>query len=137
MAKDVKKLAELVRQLREQAKKKIVGTSGSFKGGAGDLQDLTGPNKPVGRNEKEQHHVEEGVDMPNPGLGARHNPSKNVFSHAKVPKKRYWQKTGNQKRTAGSYVSEDEVNLGKTSTGKSGEKIDTAPVKKELTGQLK
>lgn len=137
MAKDVKKLAELVRQLREQAKKKMIGNGKSFKGGAGDLQDLTGPNKPVGRSEKEQHHVEEAVDMPNPGLGSRHNPAKSVFSHAKVPNKRYWQKTGNQKRTKGSYVSEDEVNLGKTSTGKSGEKVETSPVKKELTGQLK
>lgn len=45
-------------------------------------------------------------------------------------------KLSNQ-RMSKRYTAEEEKPLGKTDTGKAGETIDTTPVKKELTGQLR
>lgn len=118
---DKKKLAGLIKDVRNKKLKEQTGKSASFdpahhKGTHGE--DPQSPNqyahsKKVTEQEVTQIHAE-------PGLGHRHNPKSSIFTHAKVPSKRTWQKIGNQSRDTKTYVAEKEesTDLGKTETGK-------------------
>jgi hypothetical protein len=50
-----KKLAKLVKSLRE-AKQKQIGSGGSYKGSGADVQDPASPNRAPGTSTKEIHH---------------------------------------------------------------------------------
>jgi hypothetical protein len=52
---DNKKLAKLVKSLRE-AKQKQIGSGGSYKGSGADVQDPASPNRAPGTSTKEIHH---------------------------------------------------------------------------------
>ena len=140
--------------LREQAIEK-------FKGGAADIQDLSGPNKVVGSKPREQHHgiSEEEIDEHGPmpstttGLGGTHasgmrKTSSNINKAGDGLQQRSGaQRSGNQRRDPAVYAEEatkkvlkklkekkGEQPLGKTSTGQPGDTIDTQPTKPELVG---
>jgi hypothetical protein len=52
---DNKKLAKLVKSLRE-AKLKQIGSGGSYKGSGADVKDPAGPNRKPGTSTREIHH---------------------------------------------------------------------------------
>lgn len=144
----------VLKKLKEQGVEK-------FKGGAADIQDLSGPNKPVGANEKEQHHglSEEDVEEHGPGpsvttsLGGTHaggmkkaGPNINKAG-AGLQQRAGAQRSGNQSRSPQVYAEEatkkvlkklkekkGEQPLGKTATGQPGDTIETQPTKPELVG---
>ena len=142
----------VLKKLKEQGVEK-------FKGGSADLQDMSGPNKPVGANEKEQHHglseedIEESMPSTTTGLGGTHaggmrKTSPNINkAGAGLQQRAGAQRSGNQRRDPAMYAEEatkkvlkklkekkGEQPLGKTSTGQPGDTIDTQPTKPELVG---
>jgi hypothetical protein len=150
-----------LKKLKEQGVEK-------FKGGAADLQDLSGPNKPVGASEKEQHHgmAEEKLDeVPvSVGIGSNRRAAKKTsFAYTSLggqdqKARASAQRQGNQKMAnryeeidykskCAMYAEEatkkvmkklkekkGEQPAGRTATGQSGDVVDTAPTKPELTG---
>jgi hypothetical protein len=106
---NTKQLAEMIKHLRKM-KMEQLGGMGKFKGGAVDVQDLSGPNRRVGTSSKEQHHVTETI-------GATHAAGlkKRVLIFSKMPSQRNL--GGNQKRGPETYHTEAEQELGKTMTG--------------------
>ena len=141
----------VLKKLKEQGVEK-------FKGGSADLQDLSGPNKPVGANEKEQHHglSEEEIEearSTTTGLGGTHaggmkktGPNINKAG-AGLQQRAGAQRSGNQRRNPAMYAEEatkkvlkklkekkGEQPLGKTATGQPGDTIETQPTKPELVG---
>lgn len=124
-------LANLIRSIRKEKLDEQHGGMGKYKGGAADIQDKSGPNKPVNKSETEQHHSikeEDSVDeqLTRSSFGRKHNPKKNIFFNAKVPsKRRTWQAKGNQARSTQSYVSEEDFEGGKTDTGKPADTVTT------------
>jgi hypothetical protein len=137
----------ILRKLKEQGVEK-------FKGGTADLQDLSGPNKPVGSSEREQHHgltedeIEEGRSTTT-SIGGTHRP-KTTFPNSNkagggLVQRSSAQRSGNQGRTVATYTEEatrivkkkisekkGEQPLGKTLTNQPGDSIDTSPEKPEL-----
>ncbi len=115
-----------------------IGGMGKFKGGATDLQDMSSPNRPVGKSSKEQHHVEEAVTHQRPGLGGRHNPRENIYksSLGKTEVRKSWQQAGaNQSMKGGKrYTLEQEIPIGDTDTKKEKETVSVNPVHNELKG---
>lgn len=111
-----KQLAEMIKQIRKM-KMEQLGGMGKYKGGAADLQDLSGPNRPIGGSTKEQHHKMKSLDEI---VGPTHQRSlKRVLGVAsKLPSKRKRFQGGNQSRSIKSYAMESEEELGKTMTGK-------------------
>lgn len=93
-----------------------MGGMGKYKGGAADLQDLSGPNRPIGISTKEQHHKPKALEEI---VGPTHQRSlKRVSGVAsKLPNDRKRFQGGNQIRRQSSYTIEAEQDLGKTATG--------------------
>jgi hypothetical protein len=142
----------VLKKLKEQGVEK-------FKGGSADIQDMSGPNKPVGASEKEQHHglseedIEEGMPSTTTGLGGTHaggmkkaGPNINKAG-AGLQQRAGAQRSGNQSRSPEVYAEEatkkvlkklkekkGEQPLGKTATGQPGDTIETQPTKPELVG---
>jgi hypothetical protein len=142
----------VLKKLKEQ------GGIEKFKGGAADIQDLSGPNKVVGTKPREQHHglseeeIEE-AQSTTTGLGGTHagsmkktGPNINKGG-AGLRQRAGAERSGNQRRNPAMYAEEatkkvlkklkekkGEQPLGKTSTGQPGDTIDTQPTKPELVG---
>ena len=142
----------VLKKLKEQ------GGVEKFKGGAADIQDLSGPNKVVGSKPREQHHglSEEDIEearSTTTGLGGTHaggikksGPNINKAG-AGLQQRAGAQRGGNQRRSPAMYAEEatkkvlkklkekkGEQPLGKTATGQAGETITTEPSKPELVG---
>lgn len=120
-----KQLAEMVKAIRkEKMSEQMPGGSPKFKGGAGDVQDFSGPNRVINRASKEQHHIKEVI-------GPTHAASlqKRTGVINKTPAGRAKFQGGNQDRTPRSYTSEEkkELELGKTDTGQAGETVTSNP----------
>lgn len=118
---DKKKLAEMIKQIRKTNMEQV-GGMGKFKGGAVDLQDLSSPNRPVGKSSKEQHHMTEVI-------GPTHHKAlsqiKRIGVRSKLPsKRRRFQAYGNQRRTPETYT-ESEKDIGNTMTDKKGKRRET------------
>jgi len=120
----------MIKYLRKQKMKEQIGGMGKFKGGAADVQDLSGPNKPVGKSSKEQHHksMEEELGLQpkeRPSLGPNRSRSLNIYKRTlgKLEKRRWG---GNQSQR-GRYTVEGEVDLGSTETSKKSETVDIKP----------
>jgi len=137
----------ILKKLKEQGVEK-------FKGGTADLQDLSGPNKPVGASEREQHHglSEEDIEEDSTtttSIGGNHRPKK-TFPNANkagagLRQRSGAQAGGNQGRSVATYTEEairtakkkisekkGEQPLGRTSTNQPSDTIDTSPEKPEL-----
>lgn len=137
----------ILRKLKEQSIEK-------FKGGAADLQDLSGPNKVVGTASREQHHglsedeIEEARSTTT-AFGGTHNPRKTSaasdLAGSGGRSRALRQGSGNQRRTVATYTEEatrivkkkisekkGEQPLGKTLTNQTSDTIDTSPEKPEL-----
>jgi hypothetical protein len=137
----------ILKKLKEQGIEK-------FKGGTGDLQDLSGPNKVVGRISREQHHgltedeIEEARSTTT-AFGGRHRPRKNSAASDLAGgggrNRARQEASGNQHRSVATYTEEaarivkkkisekkGEQPLGKTLTNQPGDSIDTSPEKPEL-----
>ena len=142
---------------REQKSEKFTG------GVAADLQDYSGPNKPVGRSEKEQHHGivdEENLEEIRgtaTGFGGRHNPrrssSKTTLGGERLKSRASMQRSGNQ-RMKNRYeefsimkeearekafekvkTKKDQMSKGnRTLTGSPADMINTEPTKPSMTG---
>jgi hypothetical protein len=99
----------MIKHLRKM-KMEQTGGMGKFKGGAVDVQDLSGPNRKVGTSSKEQHHVTETI-------GATHSAGlkKRTLVFSKKPSNRNL--GGNQMRRPETYHTESEQEIGKTMTG--------------------
>jgi hypothetical protein len=136
---------------REQKSEKFTG------GVAADLQDYSGPNKPVGRSEKEQHHgivdeenLEERIGSQ---FGTRRNRKRHTFKTTlgklenrnwggnQSMKNRYeefsFMKEAREKAFEKVKTKKDqnsEVNGKKTLTGEIPNEIDTEPKKPSMTG---
>ena len=143
--------ANLERKIRKMFEQK----SAKFTGGGADIQDLSGPNKPVGKSEKEQHHgvAEENIQEISgtaTGFGGRHNPkrsqAKSTLGGNKMKTRASLQRSGNQK-AAGRYeeytISEarkaafkkvEKMKGSRTDTGSPADPIDTEPSKPSMTG---
>lgn len=145
--------ANLERKIRKMFEQK----SAKFTGGGADIQDLSGPNKPVGQSEKEQHHgvAEENIQEISgtaTGFGGRHNPkrsqAKSTLGGNKMKTRASLQRSGNQK-AAGRYeeynlsesrkavfekVKEKKMKGSRTDTGSPADPIDTEPSKPSMTG---
>jgi hypothetical protein len=142
----------VLKKLKEQ------GGVEKFKGGAADIQDLSGPNKVVGSKPREQHHglSEEDIEearSTTTGLGGTHaggikksGPNINKAG-AGLQQRAGAQRGGNQRRSPAMYAEEatkkvlkklkekkGEQPLGKTATGQAGDTITTEPNKPELVG---
>jgi hypothetical protein len=121
-----KQLAEMIKTLRkEKMLEQIPGGMGKFKGGAGDVQDYSGPNRVINKASKEQHHIAEIIGATYAG-----SLQKNTGIADKTPRGRAeFQQKGNQSRSVGSYTSEEkkEVELGTTDTGQTGETVTPNP----------
>ena len=120
-----KKLAEMVKAIRKEKMSEQTGGMGKFKGGAGDVQDYSGPNRVINKASKEQHHIKEVI-------GPTHAASlqKRTGIINKTPAGRAKFQGGNQDRTIRSYTSEEnkkEVELGTTDTGQAGETVTANP----------
>jgi len=121
-----KQLAEMIKTLRkEKMSEQIPGGMGKFKGGSGDVQDSSGPNRVINKSSKEQHHIAEIV-------GPTHAASlqKRTGVINKTPAGRAKFQGGNQDRSPLSYTSEEnkkEIDLGKTDTGQAGETVTPNP----------
>lgn len=109
----------MIKHLRKM-KMEQMGGMGKFKGGAVDLQDLSSPNRPVGRSSKEQHHMKEGI-------GPTHaaNLKKRVGVISKMPSDRRGYQGGNQARNPGTYTTEAEKDIGDTMTREKGKRRET------------
>lgn len=116
---DKKQLAEMIKYLRKM-KMEQMGGMGKFKGGAVDLQDLSSPNRPVGRSSKEQHHMGEGIG-PTHVAGL----TKRAGVISKMPNDRRGYQGGNQKREPGTYMGEAEKDIGDTMTPNKGKRRET------------
>lgn len=116
-----KELAEMVKHLRK-VKLEQLGGMGKYKGGAADVQDLSGPNRPINKSSKEQHH--ESVDIEE-GLGPNRKRALNVYKRTlgKLEARRWG---GNQSQR-GRYTVEADVDLGSTDTKKNSETVDVNP----------
>lgn len=121
-----RELAEMIHRLRKTRLEQL-GGMGKYKGGAVDLQDLSSPNRPVGKSSREQHHMKEVFSKTiHSGLGGKHNPRRAAFSsNLGNLRSRSWQTAGtNQKRNPGTYgntakpVAEAEQDIGDTMTTK-------------------
>jgi hypothetical protein len=105
----------------EQKKTKVV---------AADVQDLSGPNKPIGKSEKEQHH---GMTAEAALVGSK---KKGKSTLGKLEKR---MPAGNQGRTQNNYLGEAKKRVmkkinGRTDTGQQPESIDLEPTKDEFKG---
>jgi hypothetical protein len=136
----------ILKKLKEQSIEK-------FKGGAADLQDLSGPNKVVETASREQHHgltedeIEEARSTTT-AFGGTHNPRKTAAGRLAGDggRNRAGQEaSGNQHRSVATYTEEatrivkkkisekkGEQPLGRTLTNQPGDSIDTSPEKPEL-----
>lgn len=121
-----KQLAEMVKAIRkEKMSEQMPGGSPKFKGGAGDIQDYSGPNRVINKASKEQHHIKEIIGPTHAGSLKMRTGNIN-----KTPAGRAKFQGGNQDRTIQSYTSEEnkkEVELGKTDTGQAGETVTSNP----------
>ena len=136
----------ILKKLKEQSIEK-------FKGGAADLQDLSGPNKVVETASREQHHgltedeIEEARSTTT-AFGGTHNPRKTAAGRLAGDGGRIragQEASGNQHRSVATYTEEatrivkkkisekkGEQPLGRTLTNQPGDSIDTSPEKPEL-----
>lgn len=114
-----KQLAEMIKHLRKMKMEQMVGMGKEFKGGAADLQDLSGPNRPIGASTKEQHHKPKALEEIVGPTHQRNLKRVRVSGVAsKLPDDRKKFQGGNQQRGPWSYaVIEAEQDLGKTMTG--------------------
>lgn len=107
------------------------GSMGKFKGGGADIQDLSGPNKPVNASEKEQHHVKE-ARSPMVSGGAQ-----GKATLGKLESRVGGQIARGNQNIRGRNLAETEKEIGKTATGqktkKGTETIDTKPEKSDET----
>ena len=145
--------ANLERKIRKMFEQK----SAKFTGGGADIQDLSGPNKPVGKSEKEQHHgtfeeesIQEIVGTAT-GFGGRHarrrrSQAKTTLGGEGLQQRSSMIRSGNQK-AAGRYeeytISEarkasfkkvEKMKRNRTDTGSFADPIDTEPSKPSMTG---
>ncbi len=150
---DIKKLAKRVKSLRVQ-KLKEQGTPEEYKKRLKNLPDIgvqkhdpTSPNKA---------HIEEGREVSGQlgSFGGRHSPRKrsHMTSLGNVKERSAAQRTGNQRRTPGTYAEEateivkdkvkknkkgemvrGQTSRGPTSTGQQADILDFTPTKVELT----
>ena len=121
-----KQLAEMIKTLRkEKMLEQMPGGLPKFKGGAGDVQDYSGPNRVINKASKEQHHIKEIIGPTH--AGSLQNRTGNID---KTPAGRAKFQGGNQDRNPQSYTSEEnkkEVELGTTDTGQTGETVSVNP----------
>ena len=145
--------ANLERKIRKMFEQK----SAKFTGGGADIQDLSGPNKPVGKSEKEQHHgtfeeesIQEIVGTAT-SFGGRHarrrrSQAKTTLGGEGLQQRSSMIRSGNQK-AAGRYeeytISEarkasfkkvEKMKRNRTDTGSFADPIDTEPSKPSMTG---
>lgn len=119
-----KQLSEMIKTVRKKNILEQISGMGKFKGGSGDIQDYSGPNRVVNKASKEQHHIKEVI-------GPTHAASlqKRTGVINKTPAGRAKFQGGNQKRSVLSYTSEaSEEDLGTTDTGKKGKEAETISV---------
>lgn len=130
-----KQLAEMIKHLRKM-KMEQLGGMGKYKGGAADLQDLSGPNRPIGAPTKEQHHKPKALEEV---VGPTHQRSlrRSLPIAAKIPSKRKRFQGGNQIRSIRSYtMKEAEQDLGKTMTdNKTKKKTDQIELEPEHSNE--
>ena len=116
----------MVKAIRKQKiLEKMPGGSPDFGGGAGDVQDASGPNRVINKSSKEQHHIKEIIGPTHAG-----SLQKRTGIINKTPAGRARFQGGNQDRSPLSYTSEEnkkEVELGTTDTGQAGETITSNP----------
>lgn len=132
--------ANLERKIRKMLEQK----SAKFNPVAADYQDSSGPNKPVGKSEKEQHHgVDEEILQE---LGPNRRRKRNRFKTTLgTLEKRNW---GGNQSTKGRYSEEHTLSearkaafakvnskkKGRTDTGKPADIVDTEPKLNRMTG---
>lgn len=121
-------LAELIRSIRRDKLEEQTGaaTIAKYKGGTADMQDLTGPNKPINRSEKEQHHKKLEEEDVEEALGANRTRKRNVFKGSLNKASRNWggqQSTKNRYKT--SIMGEEDFEGGTTDTGKPADTVTT------------
>jgi hypothetical protein len=120
---------------KEKMLEQIPGGMGKFKGGAGNVQDYSGPNRVINKASKEQHHIAEIIGATYVG-----SLQKNTGIADKTPEGRArFQQKGNQSRSVGSYTTTEEkkeVELGTTDTGQAGETITRNPTDTTATGSM-
>ena len=136
---DKKILTEMIKSISKTKVFEQIGGMGKFKGGATDLQDMSSPNRPVGKSSKEQHHVEEEAIHQRSTLGGTYAKRRvNVHKSRLKPSQRTWQRGGTQSMRGGKrYTLEQEVDLGATDTKKEKETVSVNPVQNELKGPTK
>lgn len=145
----------------KKIKNEQVGGMGKFKGGASDLSDPAGPNRPVGKSTKEIHHKnvqQEAISTStNSRLGPNRSRRKNTFKGSLDVGSRNWGGHQSQRKRYKTSMMKEEIidkvikkinsikkeektekPLGKTDTNSSSETITIEPAQKEvLKGQLK
>lgn len=144
---DIKKLAKRVKSLRVQ-KLKEQGTPQEYKKQLKNLPDIGGEkHDPTSPNKS---HVSEGREVSGQlgSFGGRHSPRKrsHMTSLGNVKERSAAQRTGNQRRTPGTYAEEateivkdkvkdkkGEMTRGQTSTGQRADAVEVTPTKIELT----
>lgn len=125
-----KDLAEMIKHLRKQKMKEQHGGMGKFKGGAADVQDLSGPNRPINKSAREQHHEEKLEE----GLGPNRKRKLNIYKRTlgKLEKRRW----GGNQTQRGRYTVEGEVDLGSTETNRKSETVDVSPKDNTLMSKM-
>lgn len=145
--------ANLERKIRKMFEQK----SAKFTGGGADIQDLSGPNKPVGKSEKEQHHgtfeeesiqeiVGTATEFGGKHARRRRSQAKTTLGGEGLQQRSSMIRSGNQK-AAGRYeeytISEarkasfkkvEKMKRNRTDTGSFADPIDTEPSKPSMTG---
>lgn len=135
-----KQLAEMIKHLRKQKMKEQIGGMGKFKGGSADIQDLSGPNRPINQAAREQHHEEKLEEVAGPerktraSLGPNRSRALNVYKRTlgKLENRRWG---GNQSQR-GRYTIEGEVDLGSTETNRKSETVDVSPKDSTLMSKM-
>lgn len=133
-----KQLAEMVKRLRAKKLEEIIGKSGPF-----DPQHIKPSHKGVNTQGQEKsspndylHRMgEERLEELGPTYAAGQDKQAGIASKMPADRKRY--QRGNQERSPSNYTAEEnkkEVELGKTDTNQSGEKISMNPKITSATG---
>lgn len=124
-----KQLAEMVKRLRAKKLEEIIGKPSKFKPVHIDSQDKTSSNEYLHRMGEER------LEELGPTYAAGQDKQAGVASKMPADRRKY--QHGNQERSPSNYTAEEnkkEVELGKTDTNQSGEKISMNPRIASATG---
>lgn len=104
-----------------------MGGMDKYKGGAADLQDLSGPNRPIGISTKEQHHVKEARNPMTSGgaQGKGHLGGSRLMSRFRGQENRGNQNMDRRHLSGPPKITEAEKDIGDTMTSKKGKRRET------------